>query len=327
MQQKDIWRGDIQSNINGNIEASSENGIMLMCLPNTQLKSFIVEFEDDDEDFHPNTGEELFNELDLEQEENERPKDWWKCFIFFKSGETDNHADFEDFVSRLQMRFPHAAVAGGVCNYCERYIHDGDDFVGGCGVIVGVALGGGDNVPIQVRSVISRGSRTKVPGEYDMDTNASIQDLESRLTKMSTKLKENGEEILGTLMFFSGLRGHLTRESSRYVYGNPPRYRAEFMSDAKRFDDAFKHETVGGKTKHVPCLGFYSYPTGEVGIAFMVGEDAIVQSGEDAMQNPVVVFALFVMPRLDIWTMIPRDVQLDDSHANVEEYFVQNHSD
>jgi hypothetical protein len=78
---------------------------MLMCLPNTQIKSFIVEFDvdGDGEDFHPNTGEELFNVLVLEQEENERPEDWWKCFILFKSDESEYHADFKDFVHRLQV--------------------------------------------------------------------------------------------------------------------------------------------------------------------------------------------------------------------------------
>jgi hypothetical protein len=69
--------------------------------------------------------------------------------------------------------------------------------------------------------------------------------------------------------------------------------RGELMADAQRFDDAFKHDNVGGKTKHVPCLGFYSSPVGEVGIASMAGQDTIVQSDEDAMQNPIVVFAFF----------------------------------
>lgn len=91
------------------------------------------------------------------------------------------------------------------------------------GLLVGVEwllaslLGGGDNhQPIQVRSVVSRGIRASIHG--DMDGLVSIQDLESRLTSLSASVQENGEEILGTLMFSSGQRGPLTLGSSTYSY-------------------------------------------------------------------------------------------------------------
>ena len=216
----------------------------------------------------------------------------------------------------LPLLVEFAIIAG----HCSIYA---DEYEGGCGVVAGVALGGGDSVPIQIRSVVSRGSRSEMHG--DMDVPASTQDLESRLTNLSATVKQHGEEILGTLMFSSQQRGPLTQDSTRYSYGQLPYMRGAFMADAKRLDEAFKYVTTGGKTKHVPCLGFYSYPVGEVGIASMVGEDVIIQTDEEAMQNPIVVFALFVVPRRDVWTTIPRGVDFDDSRRNVEEFFAENH--
>jgi hypothetical protein len=76
------------------------------------------------------------------------------------------------------------------------------------------------------------------------------------------------------------------------------------MSDATRFAKAFPN---------VPCLGFYA--EGEIGPEALAGLESAFQTGKAALQGFTAVFALFIVPVIDL-----SGVQLDDCCENVEQF-------
>jgi hypothetical protein len=125
----------------------------------------------------------------------------------------------------------------------------------------------------------------------DLDGQACMDDMDNAVRKLREQTQ--GEQILGAVMISCNGRGPMAG-------GLIP----EDMSDATRFANAFPN---------VPCLGFYA--GGEIGPEALAGLESAFQTGKVALQGFTAVFALFIVPIIDL-----SGVQLDDCSENVEEF-------
>ncbi|GAX26094.1 hypothetical protein FisN_42Lh011 [Fistulifera solaris] len=133
---------------------------------------------------------------------------------------------------------------------------------------------------------------------FEIDGDACLHDMDLRMQQLQDALKD--EKLLGALMISCNGRGpeasHLIREE---------------MADAKRFRKAFPN---------IPCLGFYA--GGEIGPLAQSARQEVFQYGKAALQGFTVVFAVFVVPKIDLGTF-----HLDDGKDNVNrfanDYFVR----
>ncbi|GAX26095.1 hypothetical protein FisN_42Hh011 [Fistulifera solaris] len=133
---------------------------------------------------------------------------------------------------------------------------------------------------------------------FEINGDACLQDMDLRMQQLQDALKD--EELLGALMISCNGRGpeasHLLREE---------------MADAKRFRKAFPN---------IPCLGFYA--GGEIGPLAQAARQEVFQFGKAALQGFTVVFAVFVVPKIDLSTF-----HLDDGEDSVNlfatDYFVR----
>jgi small ligand-binding sensory domain FIST len=125
----------------------------------------------------------------------------------------------------------------------------------------------------------------------DLDGKACMNDM----TNATRKLKEQtqGEKLLGAVMISCNGRGPTAGGLI-----------SEDMSDATRFAKAFPD---------VPCLGFYA--GGEIGPEAKAGRESAFQAGRTALQGFTAVFALFIVPIIDL-----SGVDLDDCSENVEQF-------
>jgi hypothetical protein len=125
----------------------------------------------------------------------------------------------------------------------------------------------------------------------DLDGQACMDDMDNAARKLVEQTQ--GEQILGAVMISCCGRGPVAG-------GLIP----EDMSDATRFAKAFPN---------VPCLGFYAQ--GEIGPPALAGLESAFQKGKAELQGFTAVFALFIVPIIDL-----SGVQLNDCNENVEQF-------
>jgi len=118
-----------------------------------------------------------------------------------------------------------------------------------------------------------------------------MKDLETKMQLL--KQQTAGQKLLGALMYSCSARGPL-----------PNMLITERMGDAERFADVFRD---------VPLLGFYA--GGEIGPTARVGQRCVFQRGHTTLQGFTAVFALFIVPIVDVGS-----IQLDDSPQNVKSF-------
>jgi small ligand-binding sensory domain FIST len=126
---------------------------------------------------------------------------------------------------------------------------------------------------------------------FDIDGAACMQDMEVSIRHL--KEQTHGEQLLGAVMFSCSARGPTA--------GN---LLSVDMADATSFANGFPN---------VPCLGFYA--GGEIGPVARAGRQDVFRSGNATLQGFTAVFALFIVPEIDLGTMI-----LDDRRENVEAF-------
>jgi len=126
---------------------------------------------------------------------------------------------------------------------------------------------------------------------YALSGEASLKDMENCMGKLLTQTEE--ETVLGALMFSCNGRGP-----------RPGAMLGEEMADAKRFAKVFPH---------VPCLGFYA--GGEIGPCALAGRQAVFQEGKACLQGFTAVFALFIVPKVDLAA-----IRLDDCKENIDAF-------
>lgn len=148
--------------------------------------------------------------------------------------------------------------------------------------------------------VKSENSSTEDAEESLVNANVDLLDLDGKacmddMTNATRKLKEQtkGEKLLGAVMISCNGRGPTAGGLI-----------SEDMSDATRFAKAFPD---------VPCLGFYA--GGEIGPEAKAGRESAFQAGRTALQGFTAVFALFIVPIIDL-----SGVNLDDCSENVEQF-------
>lgn len=148
--------------------------------------------------------------------------------------------------------------------------------------------------------VISENSSTEVEEESYENAHVDLLDLDGKacmddMTNATRKLQEQtqGEKLLGAVMISCNGRGPTAGGLI-----------SEDMSDATRFAKAFPD---------VPCLGFYA--GGEIGPEAKAGCESAFQVGKTALQGFTAVFALFIVPIIDL-----SGVDLDDCSENVEQF-------
>jgi hypothetical protein len=125
----------------------------------------------------------------------------------------------------------------------------------------------------------------------ELDGKACMDDMTNAVRKLREQTQ--GEQILGAVMISCNGRGPTAGGLI-----------TEDMSDAKRFSQAFPD---------VPCLGFYA--GGEIGPEALAGRESAFQVGRTALQGFTAVFALFIVPIIDLSGM-----DLDDCSENVEQF-------
>jgi small ligand-binding sensory domain FIST len=126
---------------------------------------------------------------------------------------------------------------------------------------------------------------------YDLDGEACCIDVDRKMQLLKEETRD--EKILGAIMFSCNGRGPTAGSLIR-----------EEMSDAKRFANIFPG---------VPCLGFYAY--GEIGPMALAGRQSCFQTGNACVQGFTAVFAMFVVPEIDLATF-----DLNDSAENVQAF-------
>jgi small ligand-binding sensory domain FIST len=125
----------------------------------------------------------------------------------------------------------------------------------------------------------------------ELDGKACMDDMTNAVRKLREQTQ--GEHILGAVMISCNGRGPTAGGLI-----------TEDMSDATRFAQAFPE---------VPCLGFYA--GGEIGPEALAGRESAFQKGKTALQGFTAVFALFIVPIIDL-----SGVDLDDCSENVEQF-------
>ncbi|GKY98207.1 hypothetical protein MPSEU_000778400 [Mayamaea pseudoterrestris] len=123
---------------------------------------------------------------------------------------------------------------------------------------------------------------------FQLQAEACCLDLESKMKLLEEQTV--GEQILGALMISCNGRGP-----------SPGSFIPEEMADARRFANVFPN---------VPCLGYYA--NGEIGPMALAGRRSIFQTGSACVQGFTAVFALFIVPPVDLGAF-----ELDDSAENV----------
>lgn len=123
----------------------------------------------------------------------------------------------------------------------------------------------------------------------ELDGQACMQDLDHAVHKLREQTA--GQQILGAVMVSCSGRGPTAD-------GLIP----EEMSDATRFAKVFPE---------VPCLGFYA--GGEIGPKALAGRESAFFNGSVSVQGFTAVFALFIVPIVDLSGM-----DLDDCQENVD---------
>jgi hypothetical protein len=125
----------------------------------------------------------------------------------------------------------------------------------------------------------------------ELDGKACMDDMTNAVRKLREQTQ--GEHILGAVMISCAGRGPTAGGLI-----------SEDMSDATRFAQVFPQ---------VPCLGFYA--GGEIGPEALAGRESAFQAGKTALQGFTAVFALFIVPIIDLC-----GVDLDDCIENVEQF-------
>ena len=126
---------------------------------------------------------------------------------------------------------------------------------------------------------------------FAIDSDACVQDVEMTMDRLRAQTED--EELLGAIMVSCGARG----PSENSMLGKP-------MVDAKSFVRVFPD---------IPCLGFYA--GGEVGPMALAGRQSVFRSGSAALQGFTVVFAVIVVPKVDLGA-----IALDDSRENIQDF-------
>jgi len=131
---------------------------------------------------------------------------------------------------------------------------------------------------------------------YDLDGASCMNDMERKMQLL--KRQTEGERILGAVMYSCAARGPMAGSLI-----------TEDMADAKRFAEAFADDNV-------PCLGFYA--GGEIGPLALAGcqkESSVFQTGNARLQSFTAVFAVFVVPAIDL-----SKIRIDDGADNVRAF-------
>jgi small ligand-binding sensory domain FIST len=126
---------------------------------------------------------------------------------------------------------------------------------------------------------------------YSLDGDVCCADVDRKMQRL--KEETSDETILGAIMFSCNGRGPMPGSIIR-----------EEMGDAKRFAKVFPG---------VPCLGFYAY--GEIGPMALAGRKSCFQTGNACVQGFTAVFALFIVPKIDMGAF-----KLNDSTENVRAF-------
>lgn len=126
---------------------------------------------------------------------------------------------------------------------------------------------------------------------FDLDGDACLADVESKMQLM--KDQTAGERILGAVMFSCSGRGPMAGSLIR-----------QDMADASRFARVFPK---------VGLCGFYA--GGEIGPLALAGRLSVFQTGKASLQGFTAVFALFIVPLVDL-----SHLQLGDREENIRSF-------
>ena len=128
---------------------------------------------------------------------------------------------------------------------------------------------------------------------FALDGEACCSDVDRKMKLLEEETAS--ERVLGAIMISCSGRGPM-----------PGGIINEEMGDAKRFAKVFPN---------VPCLGFYA--NGEIGPMALAGRRSIFQTGSACVQGFTAVFALFIVPTIDLGVF-----ELDDSVESVRTFLM-----
>lgn len=138
---------------------------------------------------------------------------------------------------------------------------------------------------------------------YQITGNACAMDLKNMLRRLKSEVDEEGQELMGALMFSCAGRG--PRAGS---------FIQSAMMDASHFQEQFPC---------VPLIGYYA--GGEIGPQALADDHGVFQAGNVAVQGFTVVFGLFIIPRQD-GKAAALYRSIDDSPEKISEYFMKKHN-
>eukprot|EP00854_Cymbomonas_tetramitiformis_P006875 gene6875-8208_t len=139
---------------------------------------------------------------------------------------------------------------------------------------------------------------------YQLTEQACVMDLENMLRRLKSEVDEEGQELMGALMFSCAGRG--PRAGS---------FIQSAMMDASRFQERFPC---------VPLTGYYA--GGEIGPQALADDHGVFHAGNVSVQGFTVVFGLFIVPRQD-GKAAALYRSIDDSPEKISEYFMKKRNE